>query len=225
MDTGFYKRNGLEVDLIFIPSSTTAVSSVVAGDIHLANNSGGAVANAAVGGASLVMTACYINTLPYELVVQESIKSADLKGKSVGISRVGSASDAGARLGQRARAGAGQDDADLAGRRSAERAAAFRTGRIAGFPSSRNYSSRKACPIALISTTSRSASIFPASANDYEKLSGDASRDRKELMALIEATQFLKTPKEESKKLIAKYSRQNNPAYLRVILRGGGQIT
>ena len=33
-------------------------------------------------------------------------------------------------------------------------------------------------------------------------------------MALIEATQFLKTRKEESKKLIAKYSRQNNTAYL-----------
>src|SRR5262245_55494729 len=62
LDTGFYKKNGLEVDLIFIPSSTTSVSSVVAGDVQVANNSGGAVANAAVGGASLVMTACYINT-------------------------------------------------------------------------------------------------------------------------------------------------------------------
>ena len=33
-------------------------------------------------------------------------------------------------------------------------------------------------------------------------------------MALIEATQFLKTHKEESKRLIGKYSRQNNPRYL-----------
>ena len=55
LDTGFYKKNGVEVDLIFIPSSTTSVSSVVAGDIRLANNSGGAVANATVGAASLVM--------------------------------------------------------------------------------------------------------------------------------------------------------------------------
>ncbi|MEK6614163.1 MAG: hypothetical protein AABZ66_04680, partial [Candidatus Binatota bacterium] len=33
-------------------------------------------------------------------------------------------------------------------------------------------------------------------------------------MALIEATQFFKTRREESKKIIAKYSKQNNEAYL-----------
>ena len=33
-------------------------------------------------------------------------------------------------------------------------------------------------------------------------------------MALIEATHFLKTRKEETKKFIAKYTRQNNPQYL-----------
>jgi hypothetical protein len=33
-------------------------------------------------------------------------------------------------------------------------------------------------------------------------------------MALIEATHFLKTRKEETKKFIAKYTRQSNPQYL-----------
>ena len=33
-------------------------------------------------------------------------------------------------------------------------------------------------------------------------------------MALVEATHFLKTRKEDSKRFIAKYSRQNNPTYL-----------
>jgi hypothetical protein len=33
-------------------------------------------------------------------------------------------------------------------------------------------------------------------------------------MALIEATAFFKNHKEESKKIVAKYSHQNNPAYL-----------
>jgi len=37
---------------------------------------------------------------------------------------------------------------------------------------------------------------------------------RRTLMALIEATAFFKNNKEEGKKVIAKYSRQNNPAYL-----------
>ena len=99
LDGGMYRKYGLDVELIFIQSSTMSVSTVVSGDIQVANSSGGAVASAAVGGANLVMTACYINTLPYELIVQESVKSVeDLKGKSVGISRVGSASDVAARV-------------------------------------------------------------------------------------------------------------------------------
>ena len=221
VDTGFYKKNGLEVDLIFIPSSTTAVSSVVAGDIQLANNSGGAVANAAVGGASLVMTACYINTLPYELVVQESIKSAeDLKGKSVGISRVGSASDVAARALVK---GLGlepvKDVPILQVGGAPERAAAFRTGRIAGFPSPPGIIHlAKGMPHRILISTAdfQKRFDFPYICSTTTKsfLATHRETVRRITMALIEATQFLKTRKEESKKLIAKYSRQNNPAYL-----------
>src|SRR5713226_5522202 len=77
LDAGLYRKYGLDAELIFIQSSTMSVSTVVSGDVQVANVSGGAVASAAVGGANLVMTACYINTLPYELVVQESIKSVE----------------------------------------------------------------------------------------------------------------------------------------------------
>lgn len=221
VDTGFYKKNGLEVDLIFIPSSTTAVSSVVAGDIQLANNSGGAVANAAVGGASLVMTACYINTLPYELVVHESIKSAeDLKGKSVGISRVGSASDVAARALVK---GLGlepvKDVPILQVGGAPERAAAFRTGRIAGFPSPPGIIHlAKGMPHRILISTAdfQKRFDFPYICSTTTKSFLTTHREtvKRITMALIEATQFLKTRKEESKKLIAKYSRQNNPAYL-----------
>jgi len=221
LDTGLYKKNGLEVDLVFIPTSTTSVSSVVAGDIHLANNSGGAVANAVVGGASLVMTACYINTLPYELVVQESIKSAeDLKGKSVGISRVGSASDVAARVLVK---GLGlepvKDVPILQVGGAAERAAAFRTGRIAGFPSPPGIIHlAKAMPHRILISTAdfQKRFDFPYICSTTTKNFLASRRDtvRRITMALIEATQFLKTRKEESKKLIAKYTRQNDPAYL-----------
>jgi len=76
-ERGFYKKNGLDADLLFIPSTTTSVSSLVAGDVQVANASGGGVASAVVAGADLVMVACYLNSLPYELVVSESVKSAE----------------------------------------------------------------------------------------------------------------------------------------------------
>jgi NitT/TauT family transport system substrate-binding protein len=136
-ERGFYRKNGLDADLLFIPSTTTSVSSLVAGDVHVANASGGGVASAAVAGADLVLVACYLNSLPYELVVHDTVKSAeDLKGKSIGISRIGSASDVAARALIR---GLGLEPdkqipiMQVGG--PAERAAAFRAGRISGFPS------------------------------------------------------------------------------------------
>src|SRR5207245_9868810 len=136
-DKKLYQKYGLDTDLIFISSSTTNVAAVVAGYVKVGNISGGALANAAVGGADLVCVGSFINTLPYELVVHESIKSPQaLKGKSVGISRVGSASDVAARVFLKALGlEPDKDVAILQVGGSPERAAAFRTGRIAGFTS------------------------------------------------------------------------------------------
>jgi NitT/TauT family transport system substrate-binding protein len=221
LDAGLYRKHALDVELVFIQSSTTSVSSVVAGDIQVANTSGGAVASAVVGGANLIMTACYINTLPYELVVQASVKSAeDLKGKSVGISRVGSASDVAARALIR---GLGLEPVkevpiiQVGG--PAERAAAFRTERIVGFPSPPGtIHLAKGMPHRILISTAdfQKRFDFPYICSTTTKTFLATNRDtvRRLTMALIEATHFLKTRKEETKKYIAKYTRQNNPQYL-----------
>jgi NitT/TauT family transport system substrate-binding protein len=221
LDAGLYKKYGLDVELVFIQSSTTSVSSVVAGDIQVANTSGGAVASAVVGGANLIMTACYINTLPYELVVQESVKSAeDLKGKSIGISRVGSASDVAARVLVK---GLGlepvRDVPIIQVGGPAERAAAFRTGRIAGFPSPPGtiHLAKGIAHRILISTADFQKRFdFPYICSTTTKPYLASRRDsvRRLTMALIESTHFLKTRKDETKNYIAKYTRQSNPEYL-----------
>jgi len=221
LDAGLYRKHGLDVELIFIQSSTMSVSTVVSGDIDVANASGGAVASAAAGGANLVMTACYINTLPYELIVQESVKSAeDLRGKSVGISRVGSASDVAARALIK---GLGlepvKDVPIIQVGGPTERAAAFRTGRIVGFPSPPGtIHLAKGMPHRIMISTAdfKKRFDFPYICSTTTKSYLAAKRDtvRRLTMALIEATHFLKTRKEETKKIIAKYTRQNNPQYL-----------
>src|SRR5207249_8804306 len=48
-----YQKYGLDTDLIFISSSTTNVSALVAGYVTIGNISGGVFANAAVGGGAL----------------------------------------------------------------------------------------------------------------------------------------------------------------------------
>ena len=221
LDGGMYRKHGLDVELIFIQSSTMSVSTVVSGDIQVANTSGGAVASAVVGGANLVMTACYINTLPYELVVQESIRSLeDLRGKSVGISRIGSSSDVAARVLIK---GLGlepvKDVPIIQVGGPSERAAAFRTGRIAGFPSPPGVIHlAKAMPHRVLISTAdfQKRYDFPYICSTTTKSYLSSHRDtmRRLTMALIEATHFLKTRKEDSKKYIARYTRQNNPQYL-----------
>jgi NitT/TauT family transport system substrate-binding protein len=220
-DRGIYKKYGLDADLLFIPSTTTSVSSLVAGDIQVANASGGGVASAVVAGADLIMVACYLNSLPYELVVQESIKSAeDLKGKSIGISRLGSASDVAARALIK---GLGLEPdrqipiIQVGG--PGERAVAFRTGRIAGFPSP---------PGAIYLAAGMPARVLIGTA-DFQKrfefpyicatttksyLTRQRETVKKVIMAHIDAMQYFKTHKEDAKKTLSKYSRQTNEAYL-----------
>ena len=220
-ERGFYKKNGLDADLLFIPSTTTSVSSLVAGDVHVANASGGGVASAVIAGADLVLVACYLNSLPYELVVHDTVKSAeDLKGKNIGISRIGSAADVAARALIR---GLGLEPdkqipiMQVGG--PAERAAAFRAGRISGFPSPPGtIHLTKGMPFRILISTADFQTRF-----DFPYICATTTRNylgrqretvKRVLMAHVEATHFFKTNKEESKRIIAKYSRINNEDYL-----------
>lgn len=220
-DRGFYKKHSLDVDLLFIPSTTTSVSSLVAGDVHVANASGGGVASALVAGADLVMVSCYLNSLPYELVVAETIKSAeDLKGKSIGISRIGSASDVAARALIRG-LGLEPDKQVLIMQVGgpAERAASFRTGRIAGFPSPPGIIHlTKGIPFRILISTADFPKRFEfpyiCATTTRGYLARQRETVRKILMAHIEAIHYFKTRKEETKKIISKYSRITNEDYL-----------
>jgi NitT/TauT family transport system substrate-binding protein len=220
-ERGFYKKHGLDADLLFIPSTTTSVSSLVAGDVQVGNASGGGVASAIVAGADLVIVGCYLNSLPYELVVSDSVRSAeDLKGKSVGISRVGSASDVAARALIRG-LGLEPDKQVLIMQVGgpAERAASFRTGRIAGFPSPPGIIHlTQGIPFRILISTAdfQKRFEFPYICATTTKSYLTRQRDtvRRVIMAHIEATHFFKTQKEETKKIISKYSRITNPDYL-----------
>lgn len=220
-DRGFYKKYGVEADSVFIPSTPVSVTSLIAGDVKVANASGNAVASAVTSGAGLVTVACYINTLPYELVVQETIKSPeDLRGKAIGISRIGSASDMAAHILIQALGLTPVKDVPIiqvGG--AAERAAAFRTGRIAGFPA----------PPGIVKLAKGMAHRIMITTADFQKrfefpyicanttrsyLTKQRETVKRVVMALIEATHFFKTRKDETKKIIAKYGRQDNEGYL-----------
>jgi NitT/TauT family transport system substrate-binding protein len=220
-EKGLYKKYGLDVESIYIPASSTNVAVLVAGQLKFGNGTGGTIASAAVSGAPLVAVACFMNTLPYELVVQESIKSKEqLKGKSIGISRIGSSSDVIARVFLR-NLGL-EPDKDVAIIQvggAGERAAAFRTGRIAAFPSPPGVLHlSKGMPQRVLISTADFPKPYPfpyiCGTTTKAYLAANRATVKRLTMALSEGSHFFKTRKDESKQILAKYSRQNDSAYL-----------
>jgi len=98
-EVGFYKQEGLDVDTIFILSSPTAAKATLAGDIAISAQNSQVVADSGLAGGDLVAIGAAVNMVPFYLMSTPEIRTiADLKGKSVGISRFGAASDFGTRM-------------------------------------------------------------------------------------------------------------------------------
>ena len=221
-EAGFFKKHGLDAELVYIPSTTVAVTAIMAQDIHVGNAAGSGIANAAVRGADVVSAGCVINILAYELVVLDCIKSAeDLKGKSIGISRFGSVSDVAARellkgLGLRPM----EDVRILQVGGASERAAGFSRGVIAGFPSPPGNVELipGGLPHRILANMADLPKPYPlpfiCAATTKSYVAKKRETVKKTLMALIEASHYFKTNKEGTQKIIAKYLRGANKAYL-----------
>jgi NitT/TauT family transport system substrate-binding protein len=97
-DTGLFEKHGLDVDLQYA-ASATSVAAVVSGQMQFATVGLSEVLGAIAGGADLVVVANQVPAYTYIFEVAPGIQTAaDLKGKSVGISRTGSSSDIGTRV-------------------------------------------------------------------------------------------------------------------------------
>jgi NitT/TauT family transport system substrate-binding protein len=222
LETGFYKKNGLDVDLVYIGSTTVGISAIMAQDIQVGNAAGSGVANANVRGAETVSVGCTINVLAYELVVLDSVKTAeDLKGKSIGISRFGSVSDVAARellkgLGLRPM----EDVKILQVGGASERAAGFSRGVIAGFPSPPGnvHLIPGGLPHRVLANMADLKKPYPlpfiCAVTTKSYLAKNRSVVRRVMMSLIEASHYFKTNKEGAQKVVAKYLRGANNAYL-----------
>lgn len=231
-DLGFYKKRGLDADLVYIGSTTIGVAAILAGDVHVGNAAGSGVALAVSRGADLVSTACFINTLVYELVVLESVKSPeDLKGKAIGISRFGSVSDVAAREMLK---GVGlkpmEDVTILQIGGASDRAAAFSRGAIAGFPSPPGnvHLTGKLVPYRILVNMADIEKPYPlpficaVTTKSYLAKKRDAVK--RVIMALIEAGHYFKTDKEGTQRVVAKYLRGANKAYLEDAYRSTAKL-
>jgi ABC-type nitrate/sulfonate/bicarbonate transport system substrate-binding protein len=91
-DLGIFARQGLITDLVFIGTSAYGIPALVSGDMAIFSGSPETAAQAVANGAELVIFASAPPT-PYKLIAQPQYKTVDdLKGKKVGIDRIGGSS-------------------------------------------------------------------------------------------------------------------------------------
>lgn len=90
-ETGAFKRYGLDVQLVYIPSSVTNIQALLGGSLDIAVPGISGVVLAAARGASVVAIAATMNRPPMTLFVQPEINRADqIKGQTLGITRFNS---------------------------------------------------------------------------------------------------------------------------------------
>ncbi|HLY67329.1 MAG TPA: ABC transporter substrate-binding protein [Chloroflexota bacterium] len=96
---GFFEKNGLNVDVRYIESSLV-VPALLSGQVQYGSVGGSETLAAAVQGGDMKILATTTPVYPYKFEVAKDIQNAnDLKGKKIGISRIGSSSDIATRAG------------------------------------------------------------------------------------------------------------------------------
>ncbi|TAJ78991.1 ABC transporter substrate-binding protein [bacterium] len=91
---GVFKKYGLDVEYIALDSGTLGMQTLLANEIQVLFTTGALPVSANLQGGDVTIIAGGINFFPFKFIVRPEIKRPeDLRGKSVAISRFGSASD------------------------------------------------------------------------------------------------------------------------------------
>jgi NitT/TauT family transport system substrate-binding protein len=93
-EAGIYQRHGLDVELVYIASGSRAVQTLVGGSIDIACIGGPAGVDAKLAGADTVYVAIPVNkVLVFTVVAPQIRRIEEMRGKSIGVSRIGTVTD------------------------------------------------------------------------------------------------------------------------------------
>ena len=90
VDQGFYRKHGLNVEVIFMRSGPLAMSALASSDVQAVFTSSNNVLNVAAGGLDVVVIGNVVGRLEGDFMARPEIKkSEDLKGKQLAIQSIG----------------------------------------------------------------------------------------------------------------------------------------
>ena len=93
-EAGIFQRHGLDVELVYIAAGSRAVQTLVGGSIDIAAIGGPAGVDAKLAGADTVYIAIPVNRVIVFTVAAPQIQRVEeLRGKSIGVTRIGTVTD------------------------------------------------------------------------------------------------------------------------------------
>jgi ABC-type nitrate/sulfonate/bicarbonate transport system substrate-binding protein len=211
-ESGAFEKYGLQGDIILITSGPVAVQSLIGGDLQLVSAASNAVINAILNGAPIIAVGGTANRPYHRLFVQPEINRVeDLRGKSLGVTRFGSITDNLTRILLRKY---GLENAvsvrQMGG--TIEVSAAFQNRLIAGAVTSEmrvTPPSQAKVLLQLVDMGIPYSMNMIAVQREYLRRNPDVVESA--VRAYVDGLAFMHRNKERALKIIAKYSRLNDP--------------
>jgi NitT/TauT family transport system substrate-binding protein len=210
-----FDKHGIDATIIFISGSVRGIQSILAGEILIGEGGGPGLASARLAGGDVVAIAGNVNVLPYYLVSQPTIKKhEDLRGKIGGTHIAGTTAEFALKVGLKRIGLDPLKDVNLRVIGGAiERMVALQKG-IVNFTvvteAGKAMAERLGYPTVVDMVTLKipfpQNGIFTSTKLTRE----NPDFVRRYLRAYVEAIHYFKTRKEETIKVMQKYSRLND---------------
>src|SRR6266498_276897 len=217
-EMGIFKKHGLDLDTIFIDGSVRGIQSLIAGDLGYSGAVGTAVINANLAGADVAIVQSQMNTLPYFIIGNAKIKSPeDLRGKTAAVHIPGTSADFAMRLAL-TKAGIPYKDikAVTLGGAPARLGATIngQTDFTIVSEGEKLHGEKNWLKVIIDMAKLKVPFQFNCSVATRKKIKENTDEVRRVVWALAEARHYFKTHKDESIKVMQKYTRGLDRAVL-----------
>ena len=213
-EAGLFRKNGLDVNLIFIPGGPTAAAAMIAGEVQAMAMAGPAIITSNLAGSDLVMTAGIVNTFAFQFVTVKGITSPNqLKGKRIGVNRFGAAPDVAARFALRHMNIDIRDVTILQLGEQSTRLEAMKAGQLDAailLPPITTLAQKDGMNVLLDMSELGGEFLITGLASSQKFLAQRRASAARLMRAFVEGIHYFKTNRKESEKIIARYMRIDN---------------
>ena len=229
-DAGLWREQRLDARVILFESGSILAQVARSGGVHFAINSGPTTIASRAQGADSVIIAAAVNTLPYSVVAAKGITTwSQLKGKKVGISRIGSGTDTAIRLvSKRFGLDPAKDFVILQGGTQPSRLQAISAGALdATLVSPPLDLTAKKQGLSILVNIAELGIPYPQTIIETtERFNREQPQIVKSfLKGFIEGIHYAATHKDETKKIVTKYLKTADPEILEATYQSFLQVT